>query len=384
MRGRVSSLSPRVTPPVPQRQALLARATSSRRDEGAGHALAIDKAPCRCRTRCGERARRAGRGRPSWRGTSARRIRARRHLLAGPRAHCRRARSIIRLLLTLHRDIAAGVSKLHQSQLCLLCIALSVGCHRERTPSVTSPEQHARAAIEQLEEDNPDPLAELITPETTWDGESESGTLSVGVTTTRANIEAASAAAKALVGDFRRVAFVWSEGDWIYVVSEHAAGDFVYMVRFDANQRLAHLTFSTPDRLPAPSGCQSPYGQLLEDGTIFNGPTKDATPTIAIVGTLGGRPNSPLPNDLASALACRGVASILVPAAVQLEKPPDGLRLVVAHRRDLALVPPGLDTLILDETQPKPTRDSGRSILAASHLAPAVVERVIARLAGGG
>jgi hypothetical protein len=265
----------------------------------------------------------------------------------------------------------------------IVCVAVSVGCHRGGTTPSASPAQRARAAIEALERSNPDPLAELLTSETTWDGMTESDTLAVGVTTTRANIVAAGAAAKALAGDFRRVAFVWTEGDWIYVLSEHASGDFVYMVRFDANQRLAHLTFSTPDRLPSPSGCVAPFSRLLDDGTIFNGPTENATPTVAIVGTLGGHPKSPLPNDLASALACRGIASILVPDAMRLEKPPEGVKLVVAQRRDLALVPSGSEMILLDDTRPNLPRDSGRSVIASSHLAPAVVDQVVARLGAG-
>ena len=257
----------------------------------------------------------------------------------------------------------------------IVCVAVLVGCHRGETPPTA--EQRARVAIEELERSNPDPLAELLTPETTWDGMTDADTMGVGVTTTRANIAAAGASAKALVGDFRRVAFVWTEGDWIYVLSEHASGDFVYMVRFDANQRLAHLTFSTPDRLPSPSGCVAPFSRLLDDGTIFNGPTENATPAVAIVGTLGGRPKNPLPNDLASALACRGIASILVPDAM---RPPEGVKLVVAHRRDLARVPFGSDAILLDDTLPKLPRVSGRSVIASSHLAPAVVDQVVARL----
>lgn len=264
---------------------------------------------------------------------------------------------------------------------CITCVALLVGCHRNKTTPSASPEQRARDAIEALEKSDPKQLADLLTPQTTWDGVNESGTMAIGTTTTRDNVVAAGTAANALVGDFRRIAFVWTAGDWIYVLSEHAGGDFVYMVRFDAKQRLAHLTFTTPDRLPSPTGCVSPHSRLLDDGTIFNGPTANAVPVVAIVGTLGGRPNGPLPNDLASALACRRIASILVPPTIRLEKPPDGVRLVVAHRRDLALVQSfAIDTVLVDD-MPPPARDSGPSIIAASHLAPSVVDQVAARLA---
>lgn len=223
--------------------------------------------------------------------------------------------------------------------------------------------------VEALEQGDPDPLAALITGETTWDGVTANGALTVGTTTQRATIVAAGAAGKALVGDFKRVSFVWTDDRWTYVLSEHATGDFIYMLRFDEGHHLAHLTFSTPDRLRGPNGCSAAYSKLLDDGTILYGPKADATPAVAIIGALGG---GTLPQELAGALACRGVASLVVPAG---KATPADVHFVVAQRGDT--VPTGHDAIIVDDVRPRPSRDSGPAILASAHLAPAVVDQVV-------
>jgi len=249
---------------------------------------------------------------------------------------------------------------------------------RQSAPTQVSPEVRARALIDTLEHGDAGPLAALITSATTWDGVTATGG-KAGNSTTRAEIEMAGAAPRDLVGEFRRIAFVWTERDYVYVLAEHASGDFVYMVRFDDTGHLGHLTFAPPYDLPASSGCSPGAMQSFDDGSIFTGPTMETPSTIAIVGTLGGLPDRHLPRDLAIELSCKGIGSILVPPP-RPYTPRVGIRFVIAHASDRALVPSGVAAIFLEDTLPKPKRDSGRSVIDSSHIAPSVVEQVAARV----
>lgn len=133
-------------------------------------------------------------------------------------------------------------------------------------PKQSSPEVRARALIGTLERGDVAPLAALITHATTWDGVTATGG-KAGNSTTRAEIEMAGAAARDLVGAFRRIAFVWTERDYVYVLTEHASGDFVYMVSFDDTGHLGHLTFAPPHDLPSSSSCSPGAMRLFDDGS---------------------------------------------------------------------------------------------------------------------
>lgn len=242
--------------------------------------------------------------------------------------------------------------------------------------NIETPEARARALIESLVRGDSEPLAALITPETTWDGATITGGKAANFTTPE-DIAAAGIAPRAFVGDFQRIGFVWTEGEYVYVLTEHAAGDFVFMVRFDAKRHLGHLTFTPPDQLPR-SGCRAGASRLLDDGSIFVGPTQETVPTVAIVGTLGGTGMSRL-SDLAAGLSCHGIASILVPDAKPLGQQAPSVRLVVAHTGDRALMPPGIEQLLLEEVLPKPNRESGRKAIDSSHVAQSVIDQVAAR-----
>jgi hypothetical protein len=264
----------------------------------------------------------------------------------------------------------------------LAVLGLLVACHREApapTPvdeNLEMPEARARALIEALVRGDSEPLAALITPESTWDGVTMTGAKAANFTT-REDIVVAGMTPRELVGDFQRIGFVWTEADYVYVLTEHVAGDFIFMVRFDAKQRLGHLTFTPPDRLPR-SDCRAGAGRLLDDGSIFTGPTQETVPRVAIVGTLGGTGVSRL-HDLAAGLSCHGIASILVPDSKPFGQPAPSVRLVVAHTRDRALIPPGIEQLLLDQFLPKPNRESGRKVINSSHVAQSVIDQVAAR-----
>jgi hypothetical protein len=250
------------------------------------------------------------------------------------------------------------------------------GSEHQVDENVETPEARARALIEALVRGDSEPLAALITPESTWDGATATGAKAANFTTPE-DIAAAGRAPRELVGDFQRIGFVWTEGDYVFVLTEHAAGDFVFMVRFDAKQRLSHLTFTPPDELPR-SGCSAGASRLLDDGSIFVGPTQETVPSVAIVGTLGST-GVYRSHDLAAGLSCKGIASILVPASKPFEQPAPSVRLVVAHTRDGALIPPGIEQLLFDQFLPKPNRESGRKVIDSSHVAQSVIDQVAAR-----
>lgn len=127
-------------------------------------------------------------------------------------------------------------------------------------PAKPQPLERARALIEALERGDAEPLAALVTSETTWDGIAADGTYNVWAAgTTREHIIAAGQSSRAHFGEFRRIAHVWQEGRFIHLISEHASGDFVFLVALDAADKLKHLGFLTRRRptsaATGPVGC---------------------------------------------------------------------------------------------------------------------------------
>lgn len=262
-----------------------------------------------------------------------------------------------------------------------MLLLVVLGCRREPAPNdkpvEEGPEPRARRLIEALERGDPEPLARLLSPETTWDGMTLDGIKAANFTRPE-DIAAAGKAARDLTGEFRRIGFVWTEGDNQYVHAEHAAGDFIFMVKIDDKGRLGHLTFTMPDMLPR-TDCSVGASSLGKDGTIFVGPSFDAVPVVAIVGSLGGADIRRL-NDLAVGLSCKGVASLVVPEGRPLDKPPATIRFAVAHERDRALLPASVEPLVFDNFLPKPDRTSGRAVIDSSHVAQAVIDQIAARV----
>lgn len=240
-------------------------------------------------------------------------------------------------------------------------------------------EQLARAMVEALETGDPEPMASRLTEATGRDGSTLTGTVLAANTVERADLVVAADVARALVGPFRRVGFVWTVSDYVLVTCEHATGDFVYMLGFDAKDQLSHITYATPDRLPASYGhdCGHYTSSQLRDGSIFTGPTADARPRVLIIGTFGQQHDV----DLADALACRGIASLRhVPADRDRIAEISEAALVVAHASDRPAVPATADALILDELLPKLPRDSGPHVIANAHVAESVIDQVVKRV----
>jgi hypothetical protein len=259
------------------------------------------------------------------------------------------------------------------------CLIAILACEKTQ-PVPQTREQLARQMIEELFTGEPRLLVERLTRETTRDGLSSTGTLIVATTVAPADLFAVRDGTVALVGAYRRVAFTWSgNNDYVYVLTEHQRGDFVFMIGFDARDHLHHLTHSTPHRLPPTYGCSGGSSRVHDDGTVFIGPSFDVEPRVVIVGDLAD-PEHVYEGDIASMLLCEKIATIArVPADRAAIEAVAAGRLVVAHARDRAAIPPGADAIIVDDLLAKLPRDSGPNVMLGYHVSQPVLDRIVQR-----